>query len=199
MVLPGSAPGQYHRFAPLSHSFFGQLPRLVRHVGGWTGAIMPPLRAAALFCISSKKLLTTARSCGIIILVLNDRTAKRRASGGIGRLAGFRCQCSQGRAGSTPASRTTKGHPKGCPFCFVRSAERTAPGRGGGQRRIRSPMTCYSNFAVMLPFCRIWPSAFFKKVLFKECAPARSSQSSAYTVNLYRCVFPFGGLGPAYR
>ena len=30
------------------------------------------------------------------------------ASGGIGRLAGFRCQCSQGRAGSTPASRTTK-------------------------------------------------------------------------------------------
>lgn len=29
-----------------------------------------------------------------------------RASGGIGRLAGFRCQCSQGRAGSTPASRT---------------------------------------------------------------------------------------------
>ena len=28
------------------------------------------------------------------------------ASGGIGRLAGFRCQCSQGRAGSTPASRT---------------------------------------------------------------------------------------------
>ena len=30
------------------------------------------------------------------------------ASGGIGRLAGFRCQCSQGRAGSTPASRTTR-------------------------------------------------------------------------------------------
>ena len=30
------------------------------------------------------------------------------ASGGIGRLAGFRCQCSQGRAGSTPASRTKK-------------------------------------------------------------------------------------------
>ena len=29
------------------------------------------------------------------------------ASGGIGRLAGFRCQCSQGRAGSTPASRTS--------------------------------------------------------------------------------------------
>lgn len=29
-----------------------------------------------------------------------------RASGGIGRLAGFRCQCSQGRAGSSPASRT---------------------------------------------------------------------------------------------
>ena len=32
----------------------------------------------------------------------------RCASGGIGRLAGFRCQCSQGRAGSTPASRTKK-------------------------------------------------------------------------------------------
>ena len=29
-------------------------------------------------------------------------------SGGIGRLAGFRCQCSQGRAGSTPASCTTR-------------------------------------------------------------------------------------------
>jgi hypothetical protein len=28
------------------------------------------------------------------------------ASGGTGRLAGFRCQCSQGRAGSNPASRT---------------------------------------------------------------------------------------------
>ena len=33
------------------------------------------------------------------------------ASGGIGRLAGFRCQCSQGRAGSTPASRTSSETP----------------------------------------------------------------------------------------
>ena len=33
------------------------------------------------------------------------------ASGGIGRLAGFRCQCSQGRAGSTPASRTKTKEP----------------------------------------------------------------------------------------
>ena len=38
------------------------------------------------------------------------------ASGGIGRLAGFRCQCSQGRAGSTPASRTSSEIPATVPF-----------------------------------------------------------------------------------
>ena len=37
-------------------------------------------------------------------------------SGGIGRLAGFRCQCSQGRAGSTPASCTRNEHTKVCSF-----------------------------------------------------------------------------------
>src|SRR5690625_7580574 len=31
-----------------------------------------------------------------------------RASGGIGRRAGFRCQCPQGRGGSTPPSRTSE-------------------------------------------------------------------------------------------
>src|SRR5918993_1266945 len=31
-----------------------------------------------------------------------------RASGGIGRRAGFRCQCPKGRGGSTPPSRTAK-------------------------------------------------------------------------------------------
>ena len=44
-------------------------------------------------------------SYGNISLAL--RKSAVRASGGIGRLAGFRCQCSQGRAGSTPASRTS--------------------------------------------------------------------------------------------
>ncbi len=32
----------------------------------------------------------------------------KRASGGIGRRAGFRCQCSQERGGSSPPSRTKK-------------------------------------------------------------------------------------------
>ena len=55
-----------------------------------------------------KKVLTKEESHGNINLALRgaDKFA-RCASGGIGRLAGFRCQCSQGRAGSTPASRTT--------------------------------------------------------------------------------------------
>ena len=34
--------------------------------------------------------------------------AASRASGGIGRRAGFRCQCPKGRGGSTPPSRTTR-------------------------------------------------------------------------------------------
>ena len=42
-----------------------------------------------------------------------------RASGGIGRLAGFRCQCSQGRAGSTPASRTTSEQSSLCSDVFL--------------------------------------------------------------------------------
>ena len=58
-----------------------------------------------------KKVLTRFEDYGSISLALSH-TAKRKrircASGGIGRLAGFRCQCSQGRAGSTPASRTKK-------------------------------------------------------------------------------------------
>ena len=55
-----------------------------------------------------KKVLTKEESHGNINLALRgaDKFA-RCASGGIGRLAGFRCQCSQGRAGSTPASRTS--------------------------------------------------------------------------------------------
>ena len=48
-------------------------------------------------------------SCVVIYcLSLNERRHTACASGGIGRLAGFRCRCSQGRAGSTPASRTTR-------------------------------------------------------------------------------------------
>ena len=53
-------------------------------------------------------MLTLAKLCGSILLALNNTAQTPRASGGIGRLAGFRCQCSQGRAGSTPASRTKK-------------------------------------------------------------------------------------------
>ena len=34
------------------------------------------------------------------------------ASGGIGRRAGFRCQCSQGRGGSSPPSRTARRRPR---------------------------------------------------------------------------------------
>src|SRR5688572_8402994 len=34
--------------------------------------------------------------------------AASRASGGIGRRAGFRCQCPKGRGGSTPPSRTNE-------------------------------------------------------------------------------------------
>src|SRR5699024_4877442 len=44
-----------------------------------------------------------------------------RASGGIGRRAGFRCQCLHGRGGSSPPSRTARNQPfisvKGC-FAF---------------------------------------------------------------------------------
>lgn len=62
--------------------------------------------------IFAKKRLTTALRYGIIILVLKSSTTIYQcASGGIGRLAGFRCQCSQGRAGSTPASRTNLNGP----------------------------------------------------------------------------------------
>lgn len=37
----------------------------------------------------------------------------QRASGGIGRRAGFRCQCPQGRGGSSPPSRTERRRPPG--------------------------------------------------------------------------------------
>ena len=37
---------------------------------------------------------------------LSSSERDARASGGIGRRAGFRCQCSQGRGGSSPPSRT---------------------------------------------------------------------------------------------
>lgn len=88
---------------------------------------------------------------------------------------------------------------KDVPFVLPAPLKGRLQNGAAGKGEFHPPMTCYSNFAVMLPFCRIWPSAFFKKVLFKECAPVRISQSSAYTVNRYICVFPFGGLGPAYR
>ena len=53
-------------------------------------------------------MLTERGRCGNISHALSQLCISSPcASGGIGRLAGFRCQCSQGRAGSTPASRTT--------------------------------------------------------------------------------------------
>ena len=63
-------------------------------------------------------MLTLAKLCGSILLALNNTAQTPRASGGIGRLAGFRCQCSQGRAGSTPASRTKERHDKVVSFFF---------------------------------------------------------------------------------
>ena len=52
--------------------------------------------------------MTSHPAYGNISLALsNTKRQTTCASGGIGRLAGFRCQCSQGRAGSTPASRTS--------------------------------------------------------------------------------------------
>ena len=44
-------------------------------------------------------------SCGRL------RMPRSRASGGIGRRAGFRCQCPKGRGGSTPPSRTNEKTP----------------------------------------------------------------------------------------
>ena len=67
-----------------------------------------------------KKVLTKEESHGNINLALRgaDKFA-RCASGGIGRLAGFRCQCSQGRAGSTPASGTTSEQSPLCSDVFL--------------------------------------------------------------------------------
>ena len=68
---------------------------------------------------NTKKVLTETSSCANISLALSGANKIRCASGGIGRLAGFRCQCSQGRAGSTPASRTTKRTSKWMSFLFL--------------------------------------------------------------------------------
>ena len=72
--------------------------------------LLSPLKK--LFGFSRRKVLTSGGSRGIVSLAPNEErnssTPSWCTSGGIGRLAGFRCQCSQGRAGSTPASCTTK-------------------------------------------------------------------------------------------
>ena len=73
---------------------------------------------------TAKKVLTPGTSYGNISLALSN--VKRQttcASGGIGRLAGFRCQCSQGRAGSTPASRTTPEQSSLCSGFFMPAAK----------------------------------------------------------------------------
>ena len=65
-----------------------------------------------------KKLLTRYDPCANIGLALRKTAHTACASGGIGRLAGFRCRCSQGRAGSTPASRTKREIRKNLSFLF---------------------------------------------------------------------------------
>src|SRR5690625_413544 len=45
-------------------------------------------------------------SAGRVSLLRHVADTCNCASGGIGRRAGFRCQCPQGRGGSTPPSRT---------------------------------------------------------------------------------------------
>ena len=74
----------------------------------------------------SGNLLTEASEYANICLALRE-TARNStsASGGIGRLAGFRCQCSQGRAGSTPASRTTSEQSLLCSDVFYQNHPRS--------------------------------------------------------------------------
>lgn len=50
-----------------------------------------------------------------------------RASGGIGRRAGFRCQCPKGRGGSTPPSRTIGGLLQSPRLCRAVSRSPTVP------------------------------------------------------------------------
>src|SRR5690606_34638623 len=57
-----------------------------------------------------------------------------RASGGIGRRAGFRCQCPQGRGGSSPPSRTRRGEAPGRTMSSGRG-----PLASGGSGRARTP------------------------------------------------------------
>ena len=91
-------------------------------------------------------MLTKEESHGNINLALRgaDKFA-RCASGGIGRLAGFRCQCSQGRAGSTPASRTNKKDIRK-DVLFVLSAEPfcrdTSNGESGEHREKMKSRSC---------------------------------------------------------
>lgn len=76
--------------------------------------------------------MTEASEYANICLALRE-TARNStsASGGIGRLAGFRCQCSQGRAGSTPASRTTSEQSSLCSDnFFIKSTPETERLRG---------------------------------------------------------------------
>ena len=84
-----------------------------------------------------KKGLTQSLRYGNIYLALRNSAFHLCASGGIGRLAGFRCQCSQGRAGSTPASRTkTKGTTKVVPFVLGSAGRWPAPPFGDFNPRV---------------------------------------------------------------
>src|SRR5699024_7238151 len=82
-----------------------------------------------------------------------------RASGGIGRRAGFRCQWPQGRGGSSPPSRTANEEPlietctrsgegllRACPPAF-RSAPRCPPALPVGYR----PKCVYGRSALPVP------------------------------------------------
>ena len=97
---------------------------------------------------NTKKVLTETSSCANISLALSGANKIRCASGGIGRLAGFRCQCSQGRAGSTPASRTKKKDmTKGHVFLFGFRGPKAASALwfkmlGGNEFRLRRGFAC---------------------------------------------------------
>ena len=94
-------------------------------------------------------MLTGGIGCGNIMLALNDSANHPSASGGIGRLAGFRCQCSQGRAGSTPASRTNKKDIRK-DVLFVLSAEpfcrETSNGESGKYREKVQSRSCAAQW-----------------------------------------------------
>ncbi len=77
-----------------------------------------------------------------------------RASGGIGRRAGFRCQCPKGRGGSTPPSRTAKIQPPTWDFpgggCLVPGPPPISRGGRGGVSTRRGAARSTTGGAVLV-------------------------------------------------